>query len=153
MAKVWLKKGMELEVKEAWGEWLEGMADWRLFATLTMRDKENRHGETYSPGLYQARDMWQGFQEQCRLYSSEVDWVAVYELQPGREVYHTHALVAGPFERGIPGALSGLRAWCWETWGFNKVEKFKPSVGASGYLGRYLVKGGTVDFSPSLSRG
>ena len=150
MGKVYLTKA-EREVQAAWGSWLEDLASWKLFVTMTMRDRSRKDGQKYSPGIMACRRMWADFQGQARAYSSELQSVAVYELQPGREVYHVHALVAGPFERGISTALVGLRSWAWEKWGFNRIVKFLPSVGASGYLGKYLVKATSdVEFSANL---
>lgn len=145
----------EVQIQTAWGEWIEGMAAWRLFVTLTMRDRERKSdGRKYSPGLYAVKEMVAAFNVRLRLYSSEVETCTVYELQRGRDVWHSHSLVSGPFERGLAEAIKGLRVWAWEQWGFNRIVEYQPKVGASMYIGKYLVKeGGDVEFSPGLARG
>ncbi len=143
----------EYEIKQAWGEWIEGLAEWRIFVTLTMRDRLRGDGEKYSPGILAARRMWAHYSQWLRKFTSDVEWVTVYELQRGREVFHTHSLVGGPFERGIEKAIAESRKVAWDMWGFNRIEEYKKGVGATGYLGRYLVKaGGDVDYSPGLGR-
>ena len=36
------------ELRDAWGTWISGLADWKWFVTLTFRDPTPRHGSNWT---------------------------------------------------------------------------------------------------------
>lgn len=73
-----------------------------------------------------------------------VDNVYGMEFQK-RGVIHLHALL-----KGIPKEVS-MEHWAKTWWhehennGYATIEAYNPQLGAVGYLGKYIVKGGQVD--------
>lgn len=135
-------------LKGAMGEWLEGMADWDWYATLTFRDPQDPRFPNWS------QVGWNSAQTALRHFNSAlVDatgsnplWVGCMELQ-SRGVPHWHMLV---------GNVSDQRRMSWVDWwyehyGIARVLPYDRQLGARYYLGKYLTKRlSDIRFSPAL---
>jgi len=132
----------------AWAGRLEAVA-WHWYATLTYR--ELVHPEAAESG---ARQWLSDLAAHAR---RPLAWVLAWELQR-RGVLHAHLLLVGVPRRWIIGGdcrLAAMRMWerLHRNHGFARVEAFEPDLGAGGYLGKYVAKGGAVDVGvarPSL---
>lgn len=121
-------------LQHAWGAWIESLARWEWYLTLTFR--ESVHPEA-------AGKRWEGFVRAVEGSTRQLRWVRALEVQR-RGVIHFHALTAG-MERLRYNAVR--RQW---TWGYSWIEPYQPGRGAHFYLGKYLAKGGEIDLSRSL---
>lgn len=140
------------ELKQAWGTWLSGLADWNWFATLTFRDPPaDRPGWTRVGWKYSGK-AWNTFINQVGLAKGlhDVSWVRCREYQYWRGVPHFHALVAGVSE------LRRDEAWqfWFENYGIARILPYDPQLGAGFYLCKYVTKElGDIRFSENLKGG
>lgn len=124
------------QLKQAWGEWLSGLADWEWFVTMTLRDP--LIGGTWTkPGWASAKRAWVEFQNAARRALGELVWVRMFEMQSWRGVPHIHALVANtdPSVRRMD-----MVDWAWKRWGITRVLEYNAELGASFYLSKYVTK-------------
>ncbi len=131
-------------VSEAFGEWIEGLAEWRWFVTRSLGDEQcaeywrrRQFGRTEGnrgfskSGLSTARWCLLDLLErtECKRYA------AVFEMQE-RGIPHVHALLADV--RAIDGGVEKERDY--RKWGLARWKKYIQGAGASTYLGKYLAK-------------
>ena len=136
-------------VSQAFGNWLDGMAAWDWYATLTFRDPQDPR----FPGWSQVG--WKSAQNALNRFNTalvmELDyinpaWVACMELQR-RGVPHWHLLV---------GLVGDQRRMSWVDWwydhyGIARILPYQAELGARYYLGKYLTKEiADIRFSPLL---
>lgn len=123
-----------IEVRGAWGEWLEGHP-WDWYATMTFAEPVHpeQAGKRWARWI---RDLEK--RERCG-----VRWARALEWQK-RQVIHYHALVwFGGREQGH--RLTSMKRWEEIGQGFSRVVTYDPARGAGYYLGKYVAKGGEVD--------
>jgi hypothetical protein len=77
-----------------------------------------------------------GFDEDIRKDNRQ--WVRVLEDQKERGVPHVHALITSSPE-GAPGPLE-MKEWAFRKYGIARILEYDPTLGAAGYLGKYLLK-------------
>jgi hypothetical protein len=121
-------------LQEAWGSWIETLARWEWYLTLTFR--EIVHPEA-------AGKCWRRFIREVEDSKRAIQWVRALEYQR-RGVIHFHALTAG-MDLLSYNAVRGL----WR-WGYSWIEPYEPGRGANYYLGKYLAKGGENDVGGSF---
>jgi len=122
------------EVVEEFGRWLNSYA-WSWYVTLTFR--EHIHPEQ---AVKRFRE-WTRRME--RAAGEDVTWARALELQR-RGVVHFHALLY--WRRAVlPYAIAGA-TWRNVADGRTKIERYNPERGAAAYLGKYIAKGGEVDY-------
>lgn len=66
-----------------------------------------------------------------------------------RDVIHFHSLVAFPvYPDRIPREVRRMDMvdWWWNKFGIARIYDYDPSLGASYYLGKYVSKGGEIDW-------
>lgn len=119
---------------DAWGAWLERLASWEWYITLTFA--EIVHPE-------QAQRKWQVFIKRVEGRSLVISWVKALEYQK-RGVIHFHALMAGLEYR----SYNSVRA-LWP-WGYSWIRPYERGKGANFYLGKYVAKGGEIDLGGPL---
>ena len=127
------------EVKQAWGEWLKGMAEWEWFVTMTFRNPPHLPGRaTYTaPGWAYAKGAWRKFLALTPPAIEPLTWVRCFEMQEDRNVPHIHALVAGI----APGIRRmDLVDWAWVNYGMARILPYDPTKGADYYLCKYFSK-------------
>ena len=73
-----------------------------------------------------------------------LEWVRLFEMQRSRGVPHVHGLL-----RGLNDTRFSLAsAMLWQRYGFNRILEYKPELGATHYITKYVVKElGDVRFS------
>ncbi len=126
-------------LRQAWGDWLSGLAEWEWFVTMTLRDppaKAQDRGWT-KPGWATAKRAWRELAGLARPALGVLEWVRMFELQGWRGVPHIHALVGNcdPSVRRLD-----LVDWAWERWGMARVLEYDPRLGARFYLCKYVSK-------------
>lgn len=132
----------------AFGEWLENMAEWEWYATLTFRDPQDpRYPNWTKIGWISAHN---ALRKLNSAFVSATDtnplWVACMELQQ-RGVPHWHLLV---------GNTLGERRLYWKDWwdqryGYARIFAYEKQLGARYYLGKYLTKRvSDIQFSPAM---
>jgi hypothetical protein len=136
-------------LKDVFGKWIDGLAGWDWYATLTFRDP----CDPRFPGW--TRTGWVAAHNALRKFNAalvgELDyvnplWVACMELQQ-RGVPHWHMLV---------GAVGDERRmkwvdWWYEHYGIARILPYQEELGARYYLGKYLTKSlSDIRFSPGL---
>lgn len=140
-----------LELKQAWGTWLTGLADWDWFLTLTFREpspEEIRRGYTQRGWGY-AKRAYNQFLGALPAPLGVKHWVRMFEFSRWRGVPHIHALITGVAD------LRRDEAWNWwfTRYGINRIVPYDPNLGAGFYLCKYVVKElGDIEFSPSLTK-
>ncbi len=118
-------------VKDEFGDWIEGMAEWRWFVTRTLRDGLTTVGFT-KPGFGVARAALRDLV----VHTQASSFVSVFEMQHERGVPHLHALLAGC--RAVVGGAEQERDYL--LWGMSRYKVYSNGGGASRYLGKYLTK-------------
>ena len=141
------------QIREEWGRWISGLADWSWFFTGTFRDpsdEEIKRGYTQRGWKYadKAWDSFVGSLCQCLKTDS---WVRVFEFQKfrgnGMGVPHIHALVAGVDELWRKDAWS----WWFDRYGFARIVRYDERRGAGYYLSEYVSKDlSSIRFSEDL---
>jgi len=144
-----------VKIRQAFGDWLSGLAPWDWFATFTFRNPENPR----LPGWTQVG--WKGAHNALQKWSTALDfhlscdiiqpvrakWVAVMEFQHWRGVPHWHLLVA---ETGEQRRMSWVD-WWFREYGIARVLPYEERLGARYYLGKYLTKEiADIQFSSNL---
>lgn len=122
-----------------YGKWLEDQP-WDYFATFTTK---------YSITLKSARRMMGGLSKKvCVRSDSMIFWVAEkFQLRDG---YHMHALIRTPIDS------RQLWSWWFKRYGRNEIRAFRPDVGATGYVAKYVTKNLTdydVEIRPASGQG
>lgn len=157
-------------ISEAFGEWLDNMASWDWYATLTFRDPQSpiitRHtldgilcpGRSYQvekfPGW--SRAGWKYARNALNNLNSSLinfpdgsnpTWVACMELQQ-RGVPHWHGLFAN---MGDTRRMDWVD-WWYEHYGIARILPYERQLGARYYLGKYLSKQvADIRVSPALA--
>ena len=144
------EKCQALELKQAWGQWLSGLAEWDWYATLTFRDpspEEQARGYTLRGWKYAQR----AYNEFLRALPAPLGvkhWVRMFEFSKWRGVPHIHALISGVAD------LRRDEAWQWwfDRYGINRILPYDPKLGAGYYLCKYVTKDlADIRFSRSLT--
>ena len=131
-------------VLTAWGDWLHDIGGWQWFVTLTLRDPKPSSGTWSRPGWAQANRAWEAFVLYVRPPVGHLQWVRLFEMQSGRGVPHVHGLVKGLEDT----RFKEVSAFMWERYGFNRILEYRPELGATHYITKYVVKDlGDVRFS------
>lgn len=132
------------DVRRAWGDWLHEIGGWQWFVTLTFRDPKPISGNWTKPGFAYADRAWLDFASFVRPAVGFLEWVRLFELQKDRGVPHVHALVKGLDDTRYKPASQ----FAWQRFGFNRILEYKPELGATHYITKYVVKDlGDVRFS------
>ncbi len=136
------------DLKQAWGDWMSGLADWQWFVTMTLRDPKISGTTWTKPGWASGKRAWVEFQNRARPALGELTWARMFELTRDRGVPHIHALVGNtdPTVRRMD-----LVDWAWNRWGIARVLEYDPQLGARFYLCKYVTKElSDIEFSPDL---
>jgi hypothetical protein len=132
------------EVLTAWGDWLHAIGGWQWFVTLTLRDPKPSYGNWTKPGFALANRAWDDFIKFSHEGLDVLQWVRFFELQRERGVPHIHGLVKGLAST----RYSQVSEIMWQRYGFNRILDYKPELGATHYITKYVVKDlGDVRFS------
>ena len=135
-------------LRGAMGIWLETIADWDWYATLTFRDPHDPRFPNWTKiGWNSAHKALRAFNAALVHYTDTNPlWVACMELQR-RGVPHWHMLV---------GNVAGERRLFWKDWwderyGYARIWPYEQDKGARFYLGKYLSKRmSDIRFSPAM---
>ena len=138
------------QISQAWGNWVDSMADWEWYATLTFRDpKDPRFPDWSQIGWKSAHNALNSFNSALVM---ELDWtnpiwVAVGETQ-ARGTPHWHALVANVDDQRRMSWVD----WWYDHYGIARILPYDRQLGARYYLGKYLTKQlANIEFSPALN--
>jgi len=132
------------EVLKAWGDWLHEIGGWQWFVTLTLRDPKPASGNWTRPGFTLANKAWRELITHAHHGIDDLQWVRFFEMQRGRGVPHVHGLVKGLTDT----RYKQVSAIMWQRYGFNRILDYKPELGATHYITKYVVKDlGDVAFS------
>ena len=170
LATLLYKDTTEKEIGQAFGEWIDTMAPWEWYATMTFRDPVPQY-ETYTEQsglLYTGRSYqmekypnwtktgWKSAHKALESFNNalvmEMEYqnpvsVAVMELQE-RGVPHWHMLVANV---GSQRRMTWVD-WLYEHYGIGRILPYQAELGARYYLGKYLSKEqADIRFSPALT--
>jgi len=138
----WESYGAKKLLKEETENWVLGLADWTGYLTLTFRDEK-------TPDV--AKSLFRWFVRKNnehafgKHYSQKVghsyfSYVVGLEYQR-RDVVHFHALVDQPIDFAFVHKIWGDR--CGYAWIDGKIKSKSAAVG---YVCKYTVKGGELDF-------
>lgn len=138
------------DLKQAWGSWISGLADWDWFATLTFRppSKEEQAKGYTQRGWKYAERAYDAFLGGLPAPLGVEHWVRCFEFEHWRGVPHIHALISG---------VDGLRrddAWAWwfKRYGQARILPYDRERGAGFYLCKYVTKElGDIAFSHNLT--
>ena len=136
-------------INQAFGEWVDTMADWEWYATFTFRDPQDSRFPTWTKVGWKAAH--NALNKLNSALITELDyqnptWVACMELQE-RGVPHWHALFANTGEQRRMNWVD----WWYERYGIARVLPYDQELGARYYLGKYLTKEvAALQFSPAL---
>ncbi|GAJ06974.1 unnamed protein product, partial [marine sediment metagenome] len=133
-------QGQMRRARMAFGEWLS-LPEWQWFTTHTFR------AEYVSPK--EADRHWQGWLNSlCLVTKPRPFYFRVVEYQD-RGTLHYHSLI-GNVGDNIPRLFFKD---LWELFGFARVVKYDPKLGAAHYVGKYLTKNaGDIRFSHNLKQ-
>ncbi len=140
------------EICQEFGQWIEGMAAWEWYATLTFRDPQNPELPNWTKvGWIAAHNALKKLNNALVMdlaYKNPL-WVAVMELQR-RGVPHWHMLVANVEDQRRMSWVD----WWWEHYGIARILPYDQELGARYYLGKYLTKEvADIEFSPAVHAG
>jgi hypothetical protein len=144
------KDTTEQKIGQAFGDWIDGMAAWQWYATLTFRNPENPRFPGWTQiGWKSAHNALQRLNNALVMELDYINplWVACMELQR-RGVPHWHMLVAN-----VPGQrrMSWVD-WWFEHYGIARILPYQEELGARYYLGKYLTKElSDIRFSPAVN--
>ncbi|MBA7712924.1 hypothetical protein ES703_121918 [subsurface metagenome] len=137
------------DICQAFGRWIDGMAPWEWYATLTFRDPKDPRFPTWTKvGWKSAHNALNSFNNALVQDLDYVNplWVSVMELQD-RGVPHWHALVANVADQRRMKWVD----WWFEHYGIARILPYQAERGARYYLGKYLSKEqADIRFSPAL---
>jgi len=144
------KSTTKQDLKQAWGAWISGLANWDWYATLTFRDPEPEElARGYTKrGWGYAVKAYKRFVEALPAPLGVGHWVRMFEYQQERGVPHVHALLSGVQD------LRRDEAWSWwfQRYGLARILPYDNKLGAGYYLCKYVTKElGDVKFSDSLT--
>jgi len=142
--------GLMKRSRKAFSEWLS-LPEWDWYCTHTFK------ADYVSPK--QADREWYSWFNSLRMCAKAEGltpscygpaapyYFRVTEVQPGRGTIHFHSLI------GNCGNIRRLSFKdLWELEGFARVSKYNPSMGAAGYVSKYLTKSdGDIRFSHNLA--
>lgn len=123
------------DLREPTGTWL-AQFPWDWYATMTFT--EPVHPE-------QAAKRWERWVRDVEHDKRQrVRWVRALEYQK-RSVVHYHALI------WFGGATEARRLTAMDRWeviggGYARIFAYDPTLGATHYLGKYISKGGEIDY-------
>jgi len=144
------KDTTEKKIGQAFGEWIDGMASWEWYATLTFRDPQNPELPNWTKvGWIAAHNALKKLNNALVMELNYINplWVAVMELQR-RGVPHWHALVANVADQRRMSWVD----WWYEHYGIARILPYQQELGARYYLGKYLTKEvADIRFSPALT--
>lgn len=117
---------------EAYGAWLDGLAPWSWFVTVTFRDR-NGYAPTSDGGI-RAIEGW--LRDLGKMAGAPIGFVIGEEFGPLGNRFHCHLLVCG---------VSHLsrRFWWYEAYrrfGRARILPFDPKRGATFYVSKYVAK-------------
>lgn len=122
------------DLREPFGAWLDGFP-WSWFVTLTF------------PAVIGPEQAGRAWSRWVRLLEDDarhaLRWARALEYQK-RGVIHFHALL-WPLAREVQYATARAR-WSEAGGGFSWIQPYEHHRGAAHYLGKYIVKGGEVDY-------
>ena len=124
------------ELRDAWGTWISGLAEWDWFVTLSFRDPAQQPGENWTkPGWGQAKHAWTQFINIVISDLARGQWVRCLELQKWRGTPHVHGLVSS-----VDPALSikYARDWAYHHYGITRIYRYDPNLGAAWYITKYV---------------
>jgi hypothetical protein len=137
------------KVSQAFGNWIDGMASWEWYATLTFRDPQDPRFPNWTKiGWKSAHNALQSFNNALVMELDYINpaWVAAMELQQ-RGVPHWHLLVANVEQQRRMSWVD----WWYEHYGIARILPYQAELGARYYLGKYLTKEiADIRFSPLL---
>lgn len=137
-------------VSQAFGGWIDGMAAWQWFATLTFRDPADPRFPNWTKvGWKSAHNALQRFNSALVMELDYINplWVACMELQQ-RGVPHWHLLASNIDDQRRMSWVD----WWFEHYGIARILPYQAELGARYYLGKYLTKEvAAIKFSPGLS--
>jgi len=135
------------ELKEAWGTWLDSLAPWEWFITITFRDPSDVSGAWTRPGWSYAKRAWREFAAFARPPIGQLSYVRCFEVQSGRMVPHIHALVGASNE----SRWAAWSDWLWTRYGMCRILPFNRNLGAQYYVTKYVSKAlSDIEWSPNL---
>jgi len=141
--------GVSTTVSQAFGNWIDGMASWEWYATLTFRNPENPRFPNWSQvGWKSAHNALNKLNNALVMELDYINpvWIACMELQQ-RGVPHWHMLVANVANQRRMSWLD----WWYEHYGIARILPYDAELGARYYLGKYLTKDvAALRFSPAL---
>jgi hypothetical protein len=137
------------EICQEFGKWIDGMADWKWYATFTFRNPcDPRYPGWTQVGWKSASNAlktWHNALCADLDYQNPI-WLACMELQR-RGVPHWHLLAANI---GQQRRMSWVD-WWYEHYGIARILPYDRELGARYYLGKYLTKEvANIEFSPCL---
>ncbi|RLD91990.1 MAG: hypothetical protein DRI93_07270 [Aquificota bacterium] len=145
------------ELIQAYGKFLLDLDkylsfDW--YATLTFRDWVHPEvaNKAYMRWIHRLNRHIFGVRYTRR--GQGVYWVRALEKQK-RQVIHFHALIGGIPERWDPEKKDLRRLHWMDDWyehegGFARIYPYDRRLGATFYLGKYIGKGGELDYSDNI---
>jgi len=127
---------------KGWASWLDTFK-WETYLTLTFKSDTapEQAGKEY--GRYIRFINETIFGKRYRRKGNGISWVSAIEHQR-RGVIHFHCLMDGTAKLRYD-VLHGLWKKVSDNTGFSWIESYKPGVGATGYLSKYVTKGGELD--------
>jgi len=138
------------QISQAFGNWIDNMAAWQWFATLTFRDpRDPRFPGWTQVGWKAAHNALNSFNNALVMELDYINpvWVACMELQH-RGVPHWHLLVSNVGEQRRMSWVD----WWFEHYGIARILPYQEELGARFYLGKYLTKEvADIRFSPGLT--
>ena len=137
------------DLRQAWGDWLSGLAKWEWFVTMTLRNPAPNSRGWDRPGWASAKRAWGELVGLARPALGGLAWVRMFEIQKDRAVPHVHALVAN-CDASV--RRLDLVDWAWQRWGITRVLEYNPHLGARFYLCKYVTKDlADIEFSQDLT--
>lgn len=124
------------ELKQAWGQFLDELAPWEFFLTMTFRDPKDVDATWTRPGFSYANKSFRQLIHWLQPPLGEVQYAKVMELQRWRGAPHIHALLAGCADLSLPATS----AYLWRNCGFNRILPYDRQLGASYYIAKYITK-------------
>lgn len=139
-----IRRRQERAAAQALGEWV-GRHPWEFYMTGTFRGDYT--------GLQLARSRWLEFAGWlCETGGAEPTYVIAFEEHPRRECnpVHVHGLMC------VAQQLRPFEMWeeWWTRYGVNRVVRvptMEDVAHVATYIGKYLGKGGVVEFSPNFA--
>jgi len=131
-----------VDAVKGWTEWLDTFT-WDQYHTLTF--KEDTHPEQAEKEFrrYMRKINETIYGKRYRRRGDGVSWTCAMERQR-RGVVHFHCLTNGTAKLKFRDLYELWRRVSKNT-GFAKIESYEPGKGATGYLSKYVSKGGEVD--------